>query len=235
VAVAVLAIQRWSTDAKPSTNVTPPPPANAPTATTEVTRDAFAKVYETAAWGKNSAGQGNSGGGSTLAATVVYRAYLQQFLKEHNIKSVVDAGCGDWEFSSSIDWTGIDYKGYDIVPAVIERNKQLHAKPGVAFFVGNIVEDDLPAADLIISKHVLQHLPNANVSAFLAKQLPKYKHALLTNGVNPATFSATNINIHPGEYRALDLTQPPFNLVAQRPLTYWATDGYMHQVVYVSR
>ena len=35
----------------------------------------------------------------------------QQFLKDNAIRSVVDAGCGDWEFSQAIDWTGIDYKG----------------------------------------------------------------------------------------------------------------------------
>jgi len=44
---------------------------------------------------------------------------LQQFLKDNKIRSVVDAGCGDWGLSQALDWGGIDYKGYDIVEAVI--------------------------------------------------------------------------------------------------------------------
>src|SRR5689334_20558292 len=79
------------------------------------TRDVFTGIYGRGTWGTNDAGVGTSGAGSTLQATAVYRAFLQQFLKDHAIRSVVDAGCGDWEFSQAIDWTGIDYRGFDIV------------------------------------------------------------------------------------------------------------------------
>lgn len=225
----------------------PTPPAAAPMAPPRVavtappmngfvppsTSKAFEHVYEKAVWGSNSAGEGYSGSGSTAAATVIYRAYLQAFLKQHDIKSVVDAGCGDWEFSRTIDWTGIDYKGYDIVADVIEKNKKRNKLPNVSFFVGNITEIDLPPADLVISKHVLQHIPNRDVSAFL-KQLPKYKHALLVNGVGDVTLSSTNPDILPGEYRALDPTAAPFLLPGIKELTYW-DEMHMHQVVHYER
>jgi len=138
--------------------VTPAPAAaDAPIASTEATRSAFASIYSGATWGTNDKGIGNSGTGSTLRATALYRTFLQQFLKDNHIASVVDAGCGDWEFSKAIDWTGIDYKGFDIVDAVIAADKKLYTKPNVHFFGANIVEKDLPPADLLISKHVLQH------------------------------------------------------------------------------
>lgn len=197
------------------------------------TSRAFEDVYRKATWGTNAQGVGNSGSGSTVSATAIYRVYLQGFLKQHGIRSVVDAGCGDWEFSSSIDWTGIDYKGYDIVAEVIEKNRKKNTLPNVSFHVGNVAEIELPPADLIISKHVLQHLSNKDVSAIL-RQLPKYKHALLVNGVGDATLSSTNPDIVAGEYRPLDPTKPPFGVAGIKELTYW-DDMHMHQVVHVQR
>jgi SAM-dependent methyltransferase len=203
------------------------PPVNGPSAPGE-TKAAFDSIYKDAKWGANAEGAGNSGTGSTVAATLIYRTFLQQFLKENNIKSVVDAGCGDWEFSQAIDWTGIDYKGYDIVDAVVEADKKKYAKPNIQFFAANIVDTELPPADLLISKHVLQHLPTADVEKFV-KQMKKYKHVLFTNGVHPLFLTARNTDIKPGEYRELDLLRPPFNIPGIKVLTYW--DGHhMHQV-----
>jgi SAM-dependent methyltransferase len=193
---------------------------------------AFDRIYREAEWGSNAEQRGNSGTGSTLRATLIYRAYLQQFLADYKIQSVVDAGCGDWEFSQTIDWTGIDYKGYDIVESVVARDKERFEKPNIHFFVANIVETDLPPADLLIVKHVLQHLPDADVKEF-TKQLPKYKHALITNGVNAIALTASHkSDIPPGGYRELDITRPPFNVNGAKELTYG--DGmHMHQVVHV--
>jgi SAM-dependent methyltransferase len=230
-----------ATETKPECPLVPDPkptttakPTSAPpiVATEAETRAAFEKIYRDADWGKNSGGIGNSGTGSTLEATALYRQYLVDFIKANNIKSVVDAGCGDWEFSQKIDWTGIDYKGYDIVPKLIEQNTAKFQKDNIHFFVGNMIEDDLPKADLLVSKHVLQHLPNEAVKKFLAKQLKKYKHVLLTNGVDAVYLSALNTDIKPGEYRELDITRPPFEIKASKELTYWA-NAFMHQVVHV--
>lgn len=197
-------------------------------------RDVFTDIYGRGTWGKGDAGVGTSGTGSTLQATVVYRAFLQQLMKDHAIRSVVDAGCGDWEFSQAIDWTGIDYRGFDIVESVVVQNRQRHGRPNIQFFVGNIVEDDLPAADLLLSKDVLQHLTNQQVQAFLTRQLARYKHVLLTNGIDAQTLTAANTDIAIGGYRPLDLTRPPFSLSGLKVLTYW--DGlHMHQVLYVAR
>jgi SAM-dependent methyltransferase len=191
----------------------------------------FSAIYENSVWGTNDQGEGHSGSGATMRATVVYRAYLQAFLREHQIRSVVDAGCGDWESTQAIDWTGVDYKGYDIVEAVITKDRARFSAPNIDFFVANVVDDNLPPADLLICKHVLQHLPNRDVIKFL-RQLSKYKHTLLVNGVNPESFSAENRDIAVGEYRPLDPTKSPFGLTGKKVLTYW--DGFhMHQVVHV--
>jgi len=195
-------------------------------------QEVFAHIYRHGIWGTNAQGEGTSGLGSTLHSTLIYRTFLQQFLKDNAIRSVVDAGCGDWEFSQALDWSGIDYKGFDIVESAIAEARRKFAKPNIAFFVGNVVELDLPPADLLLCKHVLQHLPTRDVRIFLG-QLTKYRHVLLTNSVNAKTMSATNADIAVGECRALDPTAPPFNLPAAKVLTYW--DGHaMHQVVHIA-
>jgi hypothetical protein len=68
-----------------------------------VTGKVFEDIYRHAKWGTNDSGTGNSGTGSTLHATLLYRTFLQQFLKDNDIRSVVDAGCGDWEFSQTLN------------------------------------------------------------------------------------------------------------------------------------
>ncbi len=54
---------------------------------------------------------------------VEYRAFVQQFMSRNSVRSVVDLGCGEWQFSRLIDWTGVRYLGVDVVPAVIEKNR----------------------------------------------------------------------------------------------------------------
>lgn len=208
-----------------------PPDAATEPVTSNTLEQVFDDIYRSAKWG-NADGGSTSGSGSLMQTTVVYRTFLQRFMKDNQVRSVVDAGCGDWEFSSAIDWTGIDYKGFDIVPSVIAEDKKKYEKTNVHFFVADIVESDLPPADLLIVKHVLQHLPTTAVQRFLG-QIPKYRHALIVDSVNPTTLSSTNWDIAPGAFRYLDVTAPPFLVRGVKVLTYW--DGaHMQQTVYVA-
>ncbi len=84
----------------------------------------FETIYREKLWGVNEENEGYSGGGSELENVLPYYQYLTNFIQEHHIRSVVDLGCGDWTFSKCIDWTGIDYIGYDVVESVIEKNRQ---------------------------------------------------------------------------------------------------------------
>ncbi len=142
----------------------------------------FNRIYAEGTWGKDVAGKGTSGSGSTLEITREYRAYVEDFIKKHAIKSVVDAGCGDWSFSSAMDWGDASYLGVDIASDVIEAVRKKHEKGKIRFQVGDIT-DELPAADLLISKDVLQHLSNELVHKFIRNNLRKgkYKWVILTN------------------------------------------------------
>jgi len=71
--------------------------ANGLPAQKSVFQDPFARHYETDAW------IGGSGIGSHAVNTQGYVRFLQRFIRANGVKSVVDFGCGDWQFSRAID------------------------------------------------------------------------------------------------------------------------------------
>jgi SAM-dependent methyltransferase len=193
--------------------------------------EVFTHIYDKGVWGLNAQGEGTSGGGSTASMTESYRIFLQQFLKDYAIQSVVDLGCGDWEFSQFIDWNGITYTGYDVVKSVIERNQKKFQQPSISFVHADILQALLPEADLLICKDVLQHLTNEDVALFIQK-LSQFKYCLITNDVDPTTKSSSNPEILKGQYRYLDLTQHPFYVDGVKIFTYYA-GPWMKQVLLI--
>ena len=168
----------------------------------------FNRIYAEGTWGRDVAGRGVSGTGSTLAITQEYRAYIEDFIRTHRVTSVVDAGSGDWSFSSAIEWGEASYLGVDIASDVVAVVRSRHETGKIRFQVGDIT-DELPAADLLISKDVLQHLSNDLVLKFIRNNLKpgKYKWAILTNDRGSG-----NADVASGGYRAIDLAAPPFGV-----------------------
>jgi SAM-dependent methyltransferase len=180
----------------------------------------FNRIYAEGSWGRDHTGRGTSGSGSTLEITREYRAYVEDFIRTHGVTSVVDAGSGDWSFSSEIDWGQASYLGVDIASDVIEAVRRKHEKGTIRFQVGDITEE-LPPADLLISKDVLQHLSNELVHKFLTNNVKKgkYKWIILTNDRGG---SRENVDIQPGGYRTIDLAAHPFEVkgLVDLPITF---------------
>ena len=164
----------------------------------------FNMIYERNIWGNGS------GSGSAPDNTNSYRNFLSNFIKTNDIKSVVDLGCGDWQFSKLIDWTGLNYIGIDVSDAVL-NNTKLYSGDGISFFEMDALTGELPAADLLIMKDVIQHWSNVDILSFIPR-LQRYKRALITNGFHPAGLPRTNADIATGGWRPVDMKSPPFNL-----------------------
>lgn len=191
------------------------------------TKSKFTAIYDNHTW----LGQSKSGPGSDATRTVVFRSYLEEFIRDKGIRSVVDLGCGDWSYSRLVNWGGASYTGVDVVESVIERNLTLYGSETVSFRCLNAATAELPSADLLIAKEVLQHLPNADVQAILSK-VGAYKYAIFVNDITHhlrggwkqmwqwKSICSTNTDIEPGGYRLLRLTEPPFSLNATRVLIY---------------
>lgn len=163
----------------------------------------FDEIYQKNLWGFGS------GNGSLPSVTKSYRHFLEQFIAENNVTKVVDYGCGDWQFSRLIDWGQAAYTGLDVVEAVVAKNRRQFQTKKITFQTIEPGSTSLPKGDLLIVKDVLQHLSDREVKTFLAKVVPRFKFALITNCIWPA--KDVNIPIKSGEFRPLDVRLVPFN------------------------
>jgi len=175
-------------------------------------KNIFTEIYANNGWGQGS------GEGSLPQTTEEYRAFLEQFICDNQIESVVDYGCGDWQFSSLINWGNVQYLGLDVVDSLIEHHNKTYSTYNIQFQSINDIPDELPDADLILLKDVLQHWSNQTIMAFIPK-IAKYKYALITNCINPKGVT-DNHDIHDGNFRYLDLRKPPFAYNMRKVLEY---------------
>lgn len=190
--------------------------------------EAFSEVYGRDDW------DGGSGYGSKPENTVEYRSLLETFLRLHKIGSVVDIGCGDWQFSQLINWQDVKYLGIDTVPAIVAINNHRFG-PRFQFEYRDVTRDSLPPGDLVILKDVLQHWPNDIIQAFLPR-LEQYRFALITNcGSQKPNLNA---DIAMTGYRPLDLRLPPFNYPCEELLRYRTSEvpeGELNKLVLLHR
>lgn len=88
------------------------------------------------------------GKGSIFENTTMIRTILPEIVMKFDIHSISDAGAGDLSWLCAIKWPHeVDYKAYDIYP----RHEDV-----IEF---DVVTEVLPATDLILCRHVLNHLP----------------------------------------------------------------------------
>ena len=165
-------------------------------------RERFENIYTSDEWGNGS------GPGSSIVHMLGYIEFIESFVAQHRIKSVVDLGCGDWQFTRYVNWGCAQYLGLDIVEAVINENNARYSTDKIRFRLYSGKPSDLPGGDLLIAKDVLQHLSNSNVHRYLSC-LNRYRYSLLTNCVNPSG-ATPQVDINDGDFRPLDVRNPPF-------------------------
>lgn len=151
----------------------------------------------------------HSGRGSTLEHSAPYRAFLERFIADHRIRSIVDLGCGDLQVMSHVDLAGAIYLGADVIEERVAANRIAH--PDIPVVHRDIRTWDFPDADLVLCKDVLQHWTNAEVESWIADLLERdhrFEFALLTNDA----YEPVNTDIQTGGCRSLDLTREPFSI-----------------------
>jgi SAM-dependent methyltransferase len=168
----------------------------------------FSTIYGKNVWG------GGSGGGSELRNVALYTAFLEHFIKSHDVRSIVDLGCGDWRSSKYLHLDPCQYLGVDVVASVIAANQKTYGSDSVRFEVADAANFSVPDCDLLICKDVLQHLSNANISKVLSR-VKRARWALITNDYHPANEESRN-----GDTRPLDVTRAPFVLAATPRLAF---------------
>jgi SAM-dependent methyltransferase len=162
-------------------------------------KDIFNFIYTTDFW------NGKSGPGSDPENAKEWIDTVNLFLLNKDIKTVLDIGCGDWRIGKKLNLDGKRYTGLDVSSVIIDEIS-INSKENINFICGDIESMDFENFDLILIKDVLQHLPNKSIINIMDKIMKKSKYLLICND-----FENSNIDIIPGSYRKLDLSQDPFN------------------------
>ena len=176
----------------------------------------FYEIYKNNLWGGET-GTFCSGEGSSLEANVIYCDRVKNFISDHNIKTVLDIGCGDFQVSSEIVGSHFNYIGIDVVEPLIEHNQKKFGNEHISFECLDVTLDELPAADLILIREVFQHLSNQQISTIL-ERIKKVPYAIITEyqpsleqlheaNIDKAHGMDTRIWDHSGIY----LEHPPFS------------------------
>lgn len=168
--------------------------------------DVFADIYEENEWGYGS------GVGSLPLNNIEYIKLVKTFVRANAIESVVDFGCGDWQFSRFIDWGSAKYVGLDVAEEVIRHNQARFSGPNVSF-APLTCDDDVPTADLVLCKDVFQHLPVRLIQSYLRLLKSRSRFVLITNDEWPEQH-LTNTDVEDGGWRPINLSKPPFNETA---------------------
>lgn len=158
-------------------------------------------------WG-NDETETVSGAGSTVKYTENIRRELPELWKKYDVRVFLDAPCGDFNWMKLIDASSIVYCGMDIVEDIVRRNKERYGGYHRYFRAGDITEDPLPMADLMMCRDCLFHLRYSDAFRFL--------NNFVESGI-PFLLLTSNLNAHnrdierPGLWRQMNMRRPPFN------------------------
>ncbi len=169
--------------------------------------DRFSKIYETGTWlnGRNSGSL--SGSASEVLNTVKIREELPKILAQLEVTSLLDIGCGDWNWMRHIELP-CKYIGVDIVPSVIRHNAAEFGSSNRKFMVLDAVEKPLPDCDAILCREVLFHLSFSDGLSLIKNTVQsRARYLLATSDMD----TAINTDIRTGDFRFLNLRIKPFS------------------------
>lgn len=170
----------------------------------------FSDIYRNNSFGGRLS---RSGEGSDLVQTEIIRRELPKLVEELSIRTFLDAPCGDWYWMKEVALGVERYTGIDIVESLIKKHSEQFGNASRHFLCRNLLEDDLPQADLILCRDCLVHLRFEHIQKVLINfQRSGAKYLLMTTFTDrDKNFDLVGIN---GFWRTLNFELPPFNFPA---------------------
>lgn len=167
-------------------------------------KEIFSEIYKHNLWG---GAESVSGPGSSLYESQKLIDKLPLLFDLFEIKSILDAPCGDFHWMKHVPKHNIMYTGVDIVNELIKNNSYKYASKQICFTVKDIIEDELPAVDLIICRDGLVHLSFIQIKKAIENFKKSGSTYLLTTHF---PLLAENRDIKTGEWRPLNFCLDPF-------------------------
>jgi hypothetical protein len=168
-------------------------------------RRVFTAIYATKAWGDCESA---SGPGSTRERASTFLPQLIELVMRLRVATLLDAPCGDFNWAEPLANSVARYIGVDIVPAVIADNRTRLSAANHRFLCRDFISQRLPSADLVLCRDGLVHLSHAHALAALGNfRRCGAQHLILTTFIG----DRSNPDIATGEWRPLNMQQPPFS------------------------
>lgn len=172
----------------------------------------FSGIYRKKVWQDS---ESVSGRGSTLARTAAVMSQLPLLLRDFHAETLLDAGCGDFNWMRHTELGAVGYIGADVVPELIARNRRLYGSEKRTFVVLDVTKDELPRADVILCRDCLIHLSFGRARAAVARFKESGSGYLLAT---THTTVQENTDADDGAWRSLNLQLPPFNFPPPKKL-----------------
>lgn len=180
----------------------------------------FEDIYQRNGWnGQESL----SGPGSGSAATARVIPWIKRIVQEEVVLSILDIGCGDGFWMPDVT---VQYTGIDISPTAVDHARARHGSKSSQYWryiVGDASTIDLPRADMVIVRDVIQHLNWEDGKRLVDNVVRSGSFLLLAS-----TFMGwENVPViaSGSEAYSPDLQHEPFNLPQPELLVF---DGYYY-------
>lgn len=190
------------------------------------TQEVFTTIYKNNAWGDP---ESRSGSGSSLHQTSAVRKALPILLQNLNIKTLLDAPCGDCNWISQTDLSHLEaYIGTDIVEDNINNNCHRNIAPSTTFVMKNVISDPIAEVDLILCRDLLPHISFEQIKQTIKNFKKSGSKYLLTTTYEK---NEKNYDIHTGYWMPLNLEKAPFNfpkplMVIDENATDWCNEKF---------
>ena len=192
----------------------------------------FGHIWERGLWDNP---ESLSGAGSTLDNSLTVRRKLPDLLRKLEVRSILDAACGDFNWMQHVELGEIRYTGADVVPGLIASNQLKYGREGREFLVLDVSSNELPSIDLILCRHCWIHWSFSaikNCVANFKRSGARYLVATTSPQVEK------NRDILTGQWRPLNLERPPLDFpqplwrlqedMGNADLALWSVDQLPH-------
>jgi hypothetical protein len=168
-------------------------------------KEIFNDIYYRNRWGDR---ESISGRGSNLQQTLVIIKKIPVLLEKLNVKTILDAPCGDFYWLKQAQLNLEKYIGCDIVTDLITENQSRYGNEVREFINLDLATDTLPQVDLIFCRDCLVHISFKEALAVI-KNFKSSNSTYLLTTTYPGI--PENKDIVTGDWRAIDLQLPPYN------------------------
>ena len=149
------------------------------------------------------------GAGSNRTQTAVIRREIPALVEQLGVRSVLDIPCGDFWWMRETQLPEIvTYIGADSAADLIDSNTRQYGNQRRSFRKLDLMEDVLPAADLVLCRDCLVRLSFDDIDRAIVNLKRSGSTYLLTTSFTGQ--SRKNTDIVTGQWRTLNLSKGPF-------------------------